>query len=85
MMAIEAFANMVKAGYLEPCYMSCPLDMIILPSGEFYGDRLFHQFRCTSCGTVYGMLVNTHLGGQIKINEKAFDPDDYPDKPDTEE
>ena len=23
---------------------------------------------------------NTHTGGQIKINDKVFDPADYPDK-----
>ena len=26
------------------------------------------------------MLCNTHTGGQIKINDKVFDPADYPDK-----
>ena len=41
---------------------------------------LIHQFRCTKCGTIYGMLCNTHTGGQIKINDKVFDPADYPDK-----
>ena len=30
--------------------------------------------------TIYGMLCNTHTGGQIKINDKVFDPADYPDK-----
>ena len=27
------------------------------------------------------MLLNTRTGGQIKINDKVFNPDDYPDKP----
>ena len=37
--------------------------------------------RCAKCGTIYGMLLNTRTGGQIKINDKVFNPDDYPDKP----
>ena len=47
---------------------------------KWYAEKLFHQFRCTKCGTIYGMLCNTHTGGQIKINDKVFDPADYPDK-----
>ena len=47
---------------------------------KWYAEKLFHQFRCTKCGTIYGMLCNTHTGGQIKINDKVFDPADYHDK-----
>ncbi|WP_124100767.1 hypothetical protein [Ruminococcus sp. Marseille-P6503] len=77
---LEAFDRMVKAGELEIVYQTCPMDMILLRNGKFFAEKLFHQFRCTKCGTIYGMLVNTKRGGQIKINEKAFDPADYPDK-----
>lgn len=77
--AIDCFRRMIEAGELEATYQTCPLDLVILQNGKFFADRLFHQYKCTKCGTVYGMLVNTHLGGEIKINQKAFDPSDYPD------
>lgn len=77
---IISFRRMVAAGLLETVYETCPLDNIVDDKGRFYSEKIFHQFRCTKCGTIYGMLVNTHNGGQIKINEKAFDPADYADK-----
>lgn len=78
--ALEALSKMVKAGELEITYQTCPMELIILKDGRFFADKLFHQFRCTKCGTVYGMFINTKCGGEIKINDKVFDPSDYPDK-----
>ena len=75
--ALEALSKMVKAGELEITYQTCPMELIILKDGRFFADKLFHQFRCTKCGTVYGMFI---CGGEIKINDKVFDPSDYPDK-----
>lgn len=78
--ALEALSKMVKAGELEITYQTCPMELIILKDGRFFADKLFHQFRCTKCGTVYGMFINTKCGGEIKINDKVFNPSDYTDK-----
>ncbi len=77
---LECFDKMVKAGELEITFQSCPLDLVLLKNGKFFAEKLFHQFRCTKCGTIYGMFVNTKCGGEIKINDKVFNPDDYADK-----
>lgn len=82
--SIQAFGNMMRAGLLEVTYQTCPLENIFDDEGRFYAEKLFHQFRCTKCGTIYGMFVNARGGGEIKINDKAFDPADYPDKSDAE-
>lgn len=79
-MCVNSLAAMVRAGMAEIVYQTCPLDRILDDQKRWYSEKIFHQFRCTKCGTIYGMLINTHNGGQIKINEKIFDPSDYPSK-----
>ena len=69
MLCIGSLARMLLAGEVEMTYQTCPLDKI-----------MDNDNKCTKCGTIYGMLCNTHTGGQIKINDKVFDPADYPDK-----
>lgn len=80
MLCIGSLARMLLAGEVEMTYQTCPLDKIMDNDNKWYAEKLFHQFRCTKCGTIYGMLCNTHTGGQIKINDKVFDHADYPDK-----
>ena len=70
MLCIGSLARMLLAGEVEMTYQTCPLDKIMDNDNKWYAEKLFHQFRCTKCGT----------GGQIKINDKVFDPADYPDK-----
>ena len=78
--ALEAFSRMENAGFLEKVYENFPIEAIF--TGNIGGKtKFFHQYRCTNCSTVYGMFVNTTIGGQIKINEKIFDPSEYEDKP----
>jgi len=77
MICIDSFGRMVEKGEMELVYATCPLDTVIDEQGRFYSRKLFHQFRCTSCGTIYGMYVDATQGGEIKINDKIFDPDDY--------
>lgn len=79
-MCIDSFQRMIDKGEMELVYAICPLDMIIDDDGKFYTRKLFHQFRCTSCSTVYGMYVDATQGGEIKINDKIFDPDEYEEK-----
>ena len=76
MMSVETFLMMTKAGVLEIVYQNHPLELVY--TGHV-GDKVkfFHQFRCKKCGTIYGMLANTLSGGEIRINEKVFDPADY--------
>lgn len=78
--ALENFSIMCENGILEPVFESVPVSRM-LGVGIESAKKYFHQFRCRDCGTIYGMFVNTACGGQIKINEKVFDPADYPDKP----
>ncbi len=79
--ALHRFSCKNAAGReVEMTYQTCPLDKIMDNDNKWYAEKLFHQFRCTKCGTIYGMLCNTHTGGQIKINDKVFNPADYPDK-----
>lgn len=79
MAALQSFHGMVLQGTVEPLYQSMPIDLM-LAGGINTADKFFHQFRCKECGTIYGMFVNMKAGGQIKINEKVFDPTEYPDK-----
>ncbi len=79
-LCVESFLRTVIKGDLEIVYASCPLEEVIDEQGRFYSRKLFHQFRCTKCGTIYGMYVDATQGGEIKINDKIFDPDDYEDK-----
>lgn len=75
-LSVESFNQMVRAGELEIVYQTCPLDKIMV-DGKFFAEKLFHQFRCTKCGTIYGLFINTTCGGEIKINDKIFNPADY--------
>ena len=81
MLCVGSLARMCLAGEAEIVYQTCPLDQIMDSENRWYAEKIFHQFRCPKCGTIYGMLLNTRTGGQIKINDKVFNPDDYPDKP----
>ena len=81
--ALQNFAIMCEDGILEPVCESVPVSRM-LTEGVQSAKKYFHQFRCKDCGTIYGMLVNTACGGEIKINEKVFDPADYPDKKESE-
>ncbi len=76
--ALESFAGMVMAGDLKIVYQSFPIELLLRPA-IIKKNKFFHQFRCNNCGTIYGIFMNTRAGGQIKINEKVFDPKDYPD------
>lgn len=82
--ALENFTFMCDSGMLEPVFESVPVSKL-LTEGVQTPKKYFHQFRCRDCGTIYGMFVNTACGGQIKMNEKVFDPAEYPDKPEKEE
>ena len=82
--ALEAFDKMVKHGTMEIAYQNMPID-IMLAGGINLKEKFFHQFRCPECGTIYGMFVNMRAGGQIKIDERVFDPADYPDPPEKKE
>ncbi|MBR1392986.1 MAG: hypothetical protein IJ561_04035 [Ruminococcus sp.] len=79
MAALQSFDNMVKAGRLGITYQSMDIPTM-LAGGINLMPRFFHQFICPDCGAVYGMLCNMKTGGQIKINEKVFDPSEYPDR-----
>lgn len=79
-MCMDSFMGMVAKGDMEMVYATCPPDSIIDEQGRFYARKLFHQFRCTGCGTIYGMYVDATQGGEIKINDKVFDPNDYDEK-----
>ena len=81
MMAVNAVTNMVVQGNAEMLYQTCPLDKVVDKDGKFYSDKIFHQFQCAMCGTIYGMLANPLAGGgEIRINSKPYDPNDYKDK-----
>jgi hypothetical protein len=71
---------MVLAGDAEIVYQNCAFDKLMDKENHWVKQKFFHQFRCTHCGTIYGMLFNVNVGGQIKINDKVFNPKDYPDK-----
>ncbi|MBR6872422.1 MAG: hypothetical protein IKN17_02825 [Ruminococcus sp.] len=77
--ALEAFSRMETAGLLEKVYENFPIEAIFT-ANTGGRTKFFHQYRCMGCSTVYGMFVNTTVGGQIKINEKIFDPSEYEDK-----
>ena len=79
-MCIESFNRMIVKGEMELVYATCPLDQIIDEQGRFYTRKLFHQFRCTNCSAVYGMYVDATQGGEIKLNDKIFVPEEYEEK-----
>ncbi len=78
-LCVGSMARMVLSGDAEIVYQNCPIDQLMDKDNKWVKEKFFHQFRCTKCGTIYGMLFNTKVGGQIKINDKVFDPSQYPD------
>lgn len=78
LLCIGSLTRMVLAGDAEIVYQNCPFHQLMNSNNEWVKEKFFHQFRCTKCGTIYGMLFNTKVGGQIKINDKVFNPADYP-------
>ena len=76
----NALLGVLLSGDVEMTFATCPLGRIVDEDMKFTMGKYFHQFRCTKCGTIYGMLFNTQRGGEIRINDKVFDPADYPDK-----
>ena len=80
LLCCNALLGVLISGDVEMTYESCPLGQVVDEDMKFLKERYFHQFRCTKCGTIYGMLFHTKAGGEIRINEKVFDPADYPDK-----
>ena len=79
LLCIGSMARMVLNGDADIVYQNCPLDQMMDKDNNWVRKKFFHQFKCRGCGTIYGMLFNTAVGGQIKINAKVFDPNDYPD------
>ena len=78
-LCLDTFSSMVELGILEIVYQNYPAAAIL--TGNTNGQRKFlHQYRCKNCGTIYGMFVNTNIGGEIKINDRVFNPAEYPDK-----
>ncbi len=73
--------EMVKDGKLETTYMTCPFDRIFSDKNgniAFYAPKMLHQVRCKECGKIYGLFCDVEVGvGQIKENDKVFNPDDY--------
>ncbi|MBO5558406.1 hypothetical protein [Ruminococcus sp.] len=80
LLCANSLVGLLISGDVEMTYSTCPLGRIVDEDMKFTMGKYFHQFRCTKCGTIYGMLFNTQRGGEIRINEKVFDPADYPDK-----
>lgn len=80
LLCANSLVGLLLAGDVEMTYSTCSLGRIVDADMKFTRNKYFHQFRCTKCGTIYGMLFNTQSGGEIRINEKVFDPNDYPDK-----
>ena len=56
MLCIGSLARMLLAGEVEMTYQTCPLDKIMDNDNKWYAEKLFHQFRCTKCGTIYGII-----------------------------
>ena len=75
--AMKTLTAMVNAGDMELVYASCPLENIFDEKQQFRAQKYFHQLRCKDCGMIFGVFYNTKAGGQIKINSKIFNPDDY--------
>ncbi len=86
-LCVGSLARTALDGDVEIVFQNCPIDQLMSKDEDkiWSKEKFFHQFRCTKCGTIYGMLFNTRTGGQIKINDKVFDPNDYPDPPRAEE
>ncbi len=76
MMCLNSFMSMVLADDLEIVYQTCHLDEVI-KGGKFYQQKIFHQFKCPACGSIYGMYVDATQGGEIKMNDKIFIPEEY--------
>ena len=80
LLCANSLVGILLSGDVELTFSNCPLGKIVDDDMKFTKKKYFHQFRCTKCGTIYGMLFNTETGGEIRINDKVFDPADYPDK-----
>ncbi|MCD7742192.1 MAG: hypothetical protein LUI06_08315 [Ruminococcus sp.] len=76
MLCMDSFMRMVNHNKVEIVYQTCPLDQVI-KDGKFYTRKIFHQFRCNTCGCIYGMYVDATQGGEIKLNDKVFNPSEY--------
>lgn len=75
---IRQFKEMTDAGELEVTYQTCPFDWVFGDGSRFFAPRMFHQVRCTSCGTIYGLICDTRIGeAQLKTNPRVFNPNDY--------
>lgn len=85
LLCVQSLQRMVEAGMAEIVFQTIPLNEVVDEYNVFGAEKMFHQFRCTKCGTIYGMLINIHQGGQLMINQKVFNYSDYPDKPKAEE
>lgn len=80
----NSLVGMLIAGDVEMTYSTCPLGNLVDEDMRFSMVRYFHQFRCTKCGTIYGMFFDTRFGGETRINDEVFDPSNYPDKKEEE-
>ena len=80
LMCVDSLQKMVDAGMAEIVFQTIPLHAVRDEYNVWGAEKMFHQFRCTKCGTIFGMLINVNKGGQLLINEKVFNPDDYPTK-----
>lgn len=80
LLCANSLVGLLLAGDVEMTFSTCSLGKIVDENMKFTMNKYFHQFRCTKCGTIYGMLFNVQRGGEIRINDKVFDPGDYPDR-----
>lgn len=80
LLCANSLVGMLIAGDVEMTFSTCSLGKIVDEDMKFTADRYFHQFKCTKCGTIYGMFFDTRFGGEIRINDEVFDPSKYPDK-----
>ena len=80
-LCLNSMLKMIKDGDAEMTFQSCPPEKMLTEDSHWTRNKYFHQFRCTHCGKIYGMLYNINTGGIIKLNAKVFDPKDYPDVP----
>lgn len=80
-LCLNSFLKMQRDGDMELAFASSPIETILDGESHWTRNKYFHQFRCTHCGMIYGMLYNINTGGQVIINHKVFDPADYPDVP----
>ncbi|SDA12260.1 hypothetical protein SAMN02910447_00565 [Ruminococcus sp. YE71] len=75
-LCLDSFIRMVMHNDLEIVYQTCPLDKVYV-DGKWYKRKIFHQFKCPACGSIYGMYCDVAEGGEIKMNDKVFIPEEY--------